>query len=541
MTTSLSIDPALKRWATPLQAARIDAINRHGSLNAAAEAEGFDNANFSKTLKAIKRRAERDGHNATGTLSFSGVKTHSVRRYLLTAAQDETEVHKPFWANLLAYAAHLDAEILVGGFTYNKSLFEDHASRTAVFAELVQPYLRHDNVPLGDDLIFAAKMNTLPTAARPLSALETYTRGKWGVFPHAKIQLVSAPTLPGRHPAMLMTTGACTVANYVPKKAGLKAEFHHQIGATIVEVCDDGRLFCRQISATEDGAFQDLDVIVRREEVTTGHRVEAITWGDIHLEKIDLVVARAAWGLDVETGEVTPEGSVLDVLRPRHQAFHDLLDFRARNHHRRGDHHFAYRMMTGRTDRVDDANRLCADFLLKTAREWCISVVVASNHPEALPRWLRETDPRQDPLNMRFWCQANDAVYAAIEQADETFDIFRWALSRHANLDEIVFVPRNGSYLVCQQYGGIELGQHGDEGPNGARGSPLNLSRVAVRMNIGHVHSPSILDGVYAAGLSGLLDQDYNSGPTSWSHTHVVTYPNGKRTLLTMRDGAWRA
>lgn len=33
----------------------------------------------------------------------------------------------------------------------------------------------------------------------------------------------------------------------------------------------------------------------------------------------------------------------------------------------------------------------------------------------------------------------------------------------------------------------------------------------------------------------------YNKGPSSWSHSHVVTYPNGKRAVVTMRGTRWRA
>lgn len=465
-----------------------------------------------------------------------------ARRFLLTAAQDDTPVHASFWVNLLAYAHDIGAEIRVGGFTYQKGLFEDHATRTAAFAREVHPCLFHDNNDCGP-LVFAAKMNTLPTAVRPLSDLHTYTRGAWGVFPHAKIQLVSVPALPGRHPAMIMTTGACTIANYIEKKAGLKAEFHHQIGATIVEVDPQDRVFCRQISATDDGAFQDLDVVVRAGVVTRGHRVEEISWGDIHREQLDPTVARAAWGLDLARDEIISSDNMLDTLKPRHQAWHDLLDFQARNHHRRDDHAFMFGMMVDGTDRVDAANKACAEFLRRTARDFCTSVVVASNHNEAMHRWLRETDPRKDPLNLRFWCQANDAIYAAKEAGDREFDVFKWALERHdpANLEDIVFVPRNGSYLVCQEAGGVEIGLHGDEGPNGARGSAMSLARVAVRLNIGHSHSAAILDGVYQAGLCGLLDQQYNTGPSSWSHTQIVTYRSAKRTLVTLIDGKWRA
>jgi hypothetical protein len=168
--------------------------------------------------------------------------------------------------------------------------------------------------------------------------------------------------------------------------------------------------------------------------------------------------------------------------------------------------------------------------------------VFVSGPVNALPRWLREADGRADPPNARFWLRANLAIYDAIARSEPDFDVFAWAVRQADPLDEVVFLPRNGSYVICQEHGGgIELGQHGHLGPNGSRGSAANLIRVAAKMNVGHAHTASILDGVYTAGLCGLLDQSYNEGPSSWSHTQVVVYPNGKRSLVTLQEGAWRA
>lgn len=490
----------------------------------------------------IDRRTVYLSRGDAGKTTAIRKRSGPVRRWLLTAAQDDTPVHAAFWANLNAYADAIGAEILVGGFTYQKGLFEDHASRSAVFAAAVQPFLRHENEMLGP-LLFAAQMNILPTAVRPLSGLETYSRGAWAVFPHAKAQFASVPALPGGRPAQVMTTGACTLPNYIEKKAGLKAEFHHMIGAIIVEVDDCERIFCRRLSAIGDGSFQDLDAAVRDGAVTYGHRIEALTPGDLHIEKADPEVFLSTFGYCIEREAIVSESSLLHILRPRHVAWHDILDMMARNHHRRGDHHFAFQMIAGGTDRVEDATRAVTRFLRATAFDWLTSVVVASNHNDALQRWLREADPRLDPVNARYWCELNAEMYRQIEAKKSDFDIFRWAIGRHDpnGLEDIVFVPRGGSYQVCQSLGGIEIGQHGDEGPNGARGSALGLTRVAMRMVIGHGHSPCELDGVMMVGLSGLLEQGYNSGPSGWSHTHGLTYPNGKRTLLTLWDGKWRA
>jgi hypothetical protein len=546
MTTAApKVDPGIKAWATARQAAMIDAVNLHGSNRAAAAALGLSgDGNISREIAKVLQKARVGGYGTGETLAATTVPVGGkTRRFLLTAAQDETQVHAPFWRNLHAYAAAIDAEVLVAGFTYQKGLFEDHATRAGYFVAAVQPYLRHENVMLGP-VLFAAKMNILPTAVRPLSGLETYSRGAWAVFPHAKVQLVSVPSLPGRHPAMVMTTGACTVPNYIEKKAGLKAEFHHTIGATIVEIDAEGRPFCRQVNAAPDGSFQDLDARVADGVVTRGNPVEAITWGDLHIEKADAGVFQAAFGYDVAAQAITSQDSMLHTLRPRFSAWHDVLDFQARNHHRRGDHHFHYEMIVAGTDRVNDNIDGAGRFLkAMEGLPWCTSVVAASNHHDALTRWLREADPREDPLNARTWCEINAEVYRRIEAGERGFDPFKWAASKAVDgLDGTVFVPRNGSFLVCSQTGGgIEIGMHGDEGPNGARGSALALTRVATRMNIGHAHTAGILDGVYTAGLCGSMDQGYNSGPSGWSHTQIVTYPNSKRTLVTFLDGKWRA
>lgn len=466
-----------------------------------------------------------------------------VRRYLLTSAQDDTELHTPFWQNLLAYAEHTGAEVVVGPFTYNKAVFSDHETRHAVFAPALQPYLQWHQLDLGP-LLFCAEMNTLPTASDPLSGLEAYTGMKWGVFPHAKIALVTVPTLVGHRPKQIMTTGCVTLPNYIQKKAGLKAQFHHCLGATMVEIDALDRVFCRQINATNDGAFQDLDAMVRGGIVSRGHRVEAIGWGDIHKPKLDPVVAMTSWGIDLDADDVRPGDSIIDILRPRYQFFHDLLDFTARNHHRIKEHRFRFAMAHRQTERVEDEVACTARFLRQSQRDFCESVIVYSNHDDALGRWLDTADFREDPVNAIFYLRCTLARLLAIEEGDTRHNIFREVLAwaDEDDLNGITFVDDDQSFLTCRDAGGgIENAMHGHRGINGARGSAKGFLKTSVKTNRGHDHSPSIHGGVMTAGLSGLMDQGYNRGLSGWMHTHIVTYPNGKRTLLTAWDDAWRA
>jgi hypothetical protein len=51
-----------------------------------------------------------------------------------------------------------------------------------------------------------------------------------------------------------------------------------------------------------------------------------------------------------------------------------------------------------------------------------------------------------------------------------------------------------------------------------------------------------IREAYYQAGTSSRLDMHYNTrGPGNWAHSHVITYPNGKRAILTMVGPRWRA
>jgi hypothetical protein len=104
--------------------------------------------------------------------------------------------------------------------------------------------------------------------------------------------------------------------------------------------------------------------------------------------------------------------------------------------------------------------------------------------------------------------------------------------------DDTVFVSEDNSFTIC---GNIECGMHGHLGANGARATPTQFARAGAKSNTGHTHSPKILDGAYVAGVSGKLDMGYNKGLSSWAHAHIVTYPNGKRAILTMADGQFFA
>jgi hypothetical protein len=474
------------------------------------------------------------------TTFFTAVPAQgAINRYIVTCAQNNTSVNKPVWDNLLALASHYGARIMVSRFVYDRrsQRSQEKDADPAVMEDIwwppeVVPYLSDEREQLAPGLIWCGEMNIMPTAVRPLSGLDTYTGRASSIFPSPNLALESVPSAKHDSSKMMFTTGTVTLRNYIQRKAGFKAEHHHTYGALIVEVDSSGNWFVRQLNADSSGDIYDLTLCASKGEVTDAHKVEAINWGDIHVPSVDPMVSKLAWG----------EGGILDTLRPKYQLVHDLIDFRARNHHERGNPHANFEKWLWGLDSVEMEIEKAACFLQDIERDFTETVVVESNHDQALGRWLRESDHRTDPVNAIYYLTASLAKYKSMQSDDNTFHLLEWAITNTGVPNAARFLKEDESLVICHEHeGGIECGSHGHRGLNGSRGSPQAFSKMSRKMNLGHSHTSAIKDGVYYAGTSSLLDLGYNVGPSSWSHSAIVTYVNGKRAIVTMFAGKWRA
>lgn len=506
-----------------------------------------------KSLESLKH-PKKVIEGATGAVKAMETRElalprRGIKRYLFTCAQNNTDIFKPFWENLLVLRDHYDAKLHVSRLVYltnstssvldKKRAFEriagiERRSEEIKWAPELDSYHSDERLEVAPGLVWCGEQNIIPTAERPLRGLEVYTGRKSGIIPHVKIAMDSVPSSKHTPTKFNYTTGTVTQRNYIQRKAGLKAQFHHCYGALLVEVDADGNWFCRQINADSDGMIYDLDICVHGKVLTTGNTVEAITWGDIHVAQLEPLVKQLAWGL----------GGMCDVLQPTYQFFHDVLDFRARSHHELKKPHMLFkRYINGETDVEGEAKRT-ADFLRETKRDMCDSIVVDSNHHHHLGRWLEEQDARFDPKNVEFWTEMHSRVYESIRAGVEQPNYFHLMLEAVDPdlLDSVTVLSPDESFIICpDRAGGIESGMHGHAGPNGSRGTPLAFTKLGRKANIGHFHSASIVDGVYVAGTCSRLDPDWTTGPSSWSHSHILTYKNGKRAIITMWNGMWRA
>jgi len=496
----------------------------------AARNLGMPRATYTHQLSLAKVWADENPSEANGQLDPTQIATLQGSKFILTSAQSGTKIFKPFWENILAYADHIGAQVHVSRFRYNVSKQQAKQSKTDAvesttqwYAKEIQPYLSDSRVRICDGLIWAGDMNIMPTATDPLSGMDSFTGLDSCIFPHAKIALKSIATAMDDPRKKNYTTGTVTLSNYIKRKAGQKAEFHHAYGAAMVEIDGDGDFFVRQLNANDDGSFFDLDLNVSKGRVGKS-KIAALSAGDIHARNIDPVVMDATWGA----------GGMVDVLRPENQFFGDVLDFESRSHH--NTLFDSYDLHCRGKDCVESEILETFDCLKSLSRPWSKSHIKKGNHDEHLERWLREANFKTDLINAPFYLEAMAAKLRSIKDQDEAFDLLEWALARQGDLS-VYFVPRNQTVVIA----GIDMSQHGDLGPNGSRGTVRNISKTGRKANIEHSHSAQIFDGAYQAGTSTRLDMSYVRGPSSWSHVHIITDENGKRQMVEIKNGKWRA
>ena len=447
-------------------------------------------------------------------------KTHVTTRFLLTCAQNNTRLHDPTWESLNTLAKHYDATILVGRVMYdtrvNRHLSKDgrkKGSASVWFDPRIEPHVCDADIYLAPDLLWLGTVNIIPSARRPLSAMEGIGRGASGIIPHTQVAMESLPRMMDEAPRYNFTTGAVTQVHYIQRKAGRLAEFHHAYGALLVEVLPDDTWWARQVLADKDGVVCDLDVRVSGSEVSSA-QAKSIVLGDLHCARLDPANHVAMRRL---LSRCSPEVLVL----------HDTLDFQSRSHHLAGKPAERYRLWVERAESVEDEVEGVVLYL-DALKDRCEKIVVVdSNHDRHLRQWLDTADWRSDPLNARAYLRWN---LARLE--DPGANVYEMAMREAGCDDNVSFLRLGESYKIE----GVEHGLHGDLGVNGARASPVSLAKLGARSTVGHSHSPGIHQGVYTVGTSSLLNMGYNQGgATRWAHSHAVLYANGKRALVAPR------
>jgi hypothetical protein len=446
-------------------------------------------------------------------------KTNFEKKYfIITWAQNNTDLHEQFFDNLEAYANYLDAEIhvIAGRYQNPTSIFSDKEEH---WNERVVPYLDAARHNVHQYLSIMSDVKIQPTADYPTTGLERLSGESSCVFGAPKVHMQSVSVMEGAKPKLVLTTGACTVENYTDSKAGKKGEFHHALGFTIVEIKDSEVFFVRQVTANDDGNFTDLIYEAKDGAVERIDKIEACVLGDLHCGQHDDAL------LD-KTLEL------LNDLKPDHVVLHDVFDGYSISHHTMKDPFVQYRKELLGTNSLKDELDLMVG-ILNRFNHFKNVIIVRSNHDDFLDRWLKDGDWKKQPTAKN-----------SMEYMEFSYKLLRqYATQTHVKgvipevindrFPNFITLGRTSSYIIKDW----EVGQHGDVGANGSRGSLAQYRKLNTKIIVGHYHTPGRVDGALAVGTSTKLRLEYNMGPSSWLQSHVIIHKDGKAQHIHFIEG----
>jgi len=469
--------------------------------------------------------------NNTRPTTYSRELRPGCKRFIITAAQNATPVHADWWATILVMAEAMEAEILVVPLRYKNptSQWTGSQQRAEHWDKAVTPYLWNVRHQLHEHLTLLADIPVQPTAESPLTGAEAISTSSSGIIGHTKLQLKSIPVPSGRMAKILTTTGACTVENYTTSRAGQVAAFHHSLCATLVEL-DGPRFYLRQLhfnKATKsctDGA--NATQFFADGSVKHAPRALALGMGDAHVRVLCPGVEAARFSA----------GGIVEVARPQKLIWADLLDGQSMNPHHSAIERYA-KFKSGMDDVREEVNETI-DYVRRHTPKGTESIIQACNHNDFLRRWALRTNWQDDFRNAPFLLDTQRMLVegARVEANGVHYpDPFAYWF-RRAKVPRARVLDLDESFSMA----GVEMGMHGDKGPNGARGSIRNLRRIGTRSIIFHSHVPGIEEGCYQAGTGTLLRLDYNHGASGWLNADVLLQHDGKRQLIIIVDGHYR-
>lgn len=447
-----------------------------------------------------------------------------LRRFVITSATNDSPLNKKLLQSLINFTQDTQSQLLVLPVRYrNPDAFHQGMQTGMSWPQELKPYLLDTDLILNKNLIIKST-KIVATAAQPLTGLQSISGTRSGIFGHPQMQMEMVATPAATIPKQLHTTGSLSKHQYARNKTADKARFNHSDGALYVEIQGD-RFWIWQLLSDTKGEFYHFDKQYTPDNVTDGHRALGLVLGDEHVKFADKKVQAATFH---------DKGSICAVFKPLALVRHDIHDHYSGSHHHKTDHILRLHKHLSDDDSVSDELALSVDHVNRTTPEDCKNYIIESNHHDHLRKWLNETDPKKDLKNAVFYYEMMDRISRALVEGD-TRDPFVLYMSDRLEVDH-EFVNSNQRKLIAN----IDISQHGDRGPNGSRGGKNGFARSSYKMIAGHSHTPCIEKGFWQVGTS-TLNMGYKKGLSSWMVTHCVIYPNGKRCLLNIVKGSWRA
>ena len=487
--------------------------------------------NFYDPPSPIIRQSLPDPVIGNGSIQFEDVYSQ-YDGIVVTSCLNNTEVFGDFLSGLEKYCDQKNYKLFIIGNRYRNPAMDGDDMEWPPEAV---PHILNENIKYKDKFKVIGDCNIQATATNPLTGIDGICEGMTTIVGHPVVQMKSIAVNSWRDSIILHSTGSISLKNnYSASKAGHRAQFHHCFGAVVIDIDKKSDIFfIRQLLADKTGVFHDLDEKWDATGFVNFEDIDAIYTGDEHVLFADKEVVEATYGA----------GGIVDRLKPKYIIRGDIIDSYSISHHHMNDFFTRWKKhQVTQNGSLREELKLSLDHVFDTTPKFALTLIVGSNHDDHIDKWLNISDPKFDYVNAEIYHQlmylklgdirsglGRSALEIYLEQVYKIQE-----LKDYQSRDKVRFIE-NGFALH-----GITLSMHGDAGPNGSRGSVMNLSKIGEKCIIGHSHTPAIVGGAWCVGTSSLKKMDYTKGPSSWLHTHCIIHKNGKRQLITIIDGKWR-
>jgi hypothetical protein len=493
------------------------------------KAIGFSEADINKEFKGGISELETIAKNRMPN-QFKGIIDHRIwnsnrhskleeviathKKFVITTVVGGCQIHTRFLESIKYYCKINKAALLILVADNDISNLQD---------ELINENIIFDDIQINNSLHISA-IKILPKMIDPVTGLDRIG-GKTGSFifgsPKQRLRYV-----PVRNtswiPHCIMTTGALTLPQYKGKayyqqRTDYLAEQDHKMGAIMVEVEDEKMFHFRQIQMDNFGGFTDLGIrYTGKKEL---NNAEAFVLGDWH------------------TGETDPEVrkcwlNVIKETKVKKLVVHDGFDGKSINHHNKDKilvkaKHAKEGSLSLENELIQYANELNN---LEESTKVDEIIIVYSNHDRFLTTYLNACEFRHDPHNFEI---SLDLAKQSIKGLNAIEWFVKPRLKRPA---KFTWLKQDEG----RQIAGIEVGDHGDKGANGSKGTLVSLEKAQQKAVYGHSHTPQILRETYQVGTSTYLRVEYNEGPSSWCNTSCLIYKGGYRQLINSIQGKFK-
>lgn len=454
----------------------------------------YDNVQF---YNATMRRVER------------------AKTYFVCWEQNATPIHEGLWRNMMAYADKLEAQpiVVLGRYQNPTSIWRDKIYNEG-WSTTTEPYQFASRITLHKNLEILADLRVRPTAVNPLSGLANITGPKSGIIAHPKFHLETLPILRGYHEKILATSGSITIPNYTDSKSGVKGESKHKLGFSIVEIKDEDHFYFRQVEAEDDGSFYDLYSRVENGKIYKNKSLLGVVFGDTHVGEHDPIVKEV-------------NDKLLSLFEVDNFVFHDIADGRSVSSYAERDPLEKYK-------RYKEGGH-CIYTELSELKEFLESFnvegnkyVVRSNHDDRFDRYISSADWKKDITNAEAYME----IARVLLSGDAPNGYIPFFIENHV-VGNYTCLSRNESLRI----GKYEVGQHGDIGLSGKRGSKNSYNKIDLPMIMAHLHTTFRRDDLIWVGTNTRKYLSYVRGPSDWSQSNAIIHPNGVAQQLIISDG----